>query len=270
MSATIDGLEILAWSVDADRLRARFAVAPNSAFFAGHFPSRPIFPAVGQLLLVETCAASAFAGEQATGIEAARFKLPLGPGDEIELTVEPGRRAGALAFRITGRAGLVSSGSLTLGRGQAAAAEPAPPGPVAAHAPLDLAELLPQRSPALLIERILASGAGAIRCAVAVPVGSPLALAGGLSAVAAIECAAQAAAALEGLGRRARGAHGRRTEGLLVACRAARLGVRVLPPGSEVEVEHLADAGPLHDYRGRIEHGGRVLAEASVATYAEA
>lgn len=74
-------------------------VSVNEPFFPGHFPNRPVFPGV---LIVEAMAQAAailaFKSENTTpeedsvyyfvGIDGARFKRPVGPGDQLRLEVE--------------------------------------------------------------------------------------------------------------------------------------------------------------------------------------
>jgi len=74
-------------------------VSINEPFFQGHFPNRPVFPGV---LILEAMAQAAailsFKTENATpdsdsvyyfvGIDGARFKKPVGPGDQLVLEVE--------------------------------------------------------------------------------------------------------------------------------------------------------------------------------------
>jgi len=96
----------------------------DEAFFAGHFPGRPIFPGV---LLVEAMAqtgAVAVLADEANrgklalfaGIDDVRFKRIVEPGDELELTCELERvrgpiGRGAASARVGGE--LAARGTLT-------------------------------------------------------------------------------------------------------------------------------------------------------------
>ncbi len=68
-------------------------------FFAGHFPGRPTLPgvlmceAVAQLGAVAVLTDERFAGRLPLfgGLDRARFRRQVGPGDLLELTVEMGR-----------------------------------------------------------------------------------------------------------------------------------------------------------------------------------
>lgn len=84
-------------------LIAKKNVTANEPYFAGHFPHRPVMPGV---LIVEAIAqacaimASKELGEESsdkrvylfTGIDKARFKRPVEPGDAIDINVQPLRR----------------------------------------------------------------------------------------------------------------------------------------------------------------------------------
>ena len=81
------------------RLRATKNVTYNEPFFPGHFPARPVFPGV---LILEAMAQAtgllAFRTEGVrpddntlylfVGVDKARFKRQVGPGDRLDITVE--------------------------------------------------------------------------------------------------------------------------------------------------------------------------------------
>ena len=98
-------------------IRALKNVTINEPFFVGHFPHRPVMPGV---LIVEAMAQAAgllaFSGESAgsdtnsviyfAGIDGARFKRPVEPGDQLVMDVEIVRhKAGIYKFKATARVG---------------------------------------------------------------------------------------------------------------------------------------------------------------------
>lgn len=80
-------------------------------FFGGHFPGRPTLPgvlmceAIAQMGAIAVLTDSRFAGKLPLfgGLDAARFRRQVGPGDTLELTVELGRMS-ARAGKGSGRA----------------------------------------------------------------------------------------------------------------------------------------------------------------------
>lgn len=105
-------------AVDAGKaIKALKNVTINEPFFTGHFPHRPVMPGV---LIVEAMAQAAgllaFAGESAgsdtnsviyfAGIDGARFKRPVEPGDQLIMDVEILRhKAGIYKFKGVARVG---------------------------------------------------------------------------------------------------------------------------------------------------------------------
>ncbi len=91
---------------DESHVRAVRTFRPDEDFFRGHFPGRPIVPGV---LLVEAMA-QAFAywgltfqkagAVYLTGVDRARFRRPVLPGDRVELVVRvEGARLGLVSAR---------------------------------------------------------------------------------------------------------------------------------------------------------------------------
>ena len=88
------------------------AIAPDHPAFAGHFPGRPIVPAV--VLLAETLAAVARATatpEWRWSIASAKFLQPVAPGTALTLTHHEDP-AGRVRFEIRSPEALVASGQL--------------------------------------------------------------------------------------------------------------------------------------------------------------
>ena len=93
------------------RIKALKNVSVNEPFFVGHFPHRPVMPGVLILeALAQAAALLSFATLDITldektiyyfaGIDGARFKRPVEPGDQLILDVELGRaKAGIYKFK---------------------------------------------------------------------------------------------------------------------------------------------------------------------------
>jgi 3-hydroxyacyl-[acyl-carrier-protein] dehydratase len=105
-------------SVDPGKsIRALKNVTINEPFFVGHFPHRPVMPGVLMLeAMAQTAGLLAFAGDSTTrdansviyfaGIDGARFKRPVEPGDQLVMDVEILRqKAGIYKFKGTARVG---------------------------------------------------------------------------------------------------------------------------------------------------------------------
>jgi 3-hydroxyacyl-[acyl-carrier-protein] dehydratase len=92
-------------------IKALKNVTINEPFFTGHFPHRPVMPGVLMLeALAQTAALLAFDTLGTTpddktvyyfaGIDGARFKRPVEPGDQLTLLVELDRmKAGIFKFK---------------------------------------------------------------------------------------------------------------------------------------------------------------------------
>ncbi len=96
--------------IDGDRALGEKLVSVNEPVLRGHFPDRPIFPGV---FILEALAQTAcvwvkwnqggFAGLEPVlvGVDAARFRRPVVPGDVLQLDVHMNRQRGSM-FRFTG------------------------------------------------------------------------------------------------------------------------------------------------------------------------
>ena len=89
------------------RIRALKNVTINEPFFQGHFPTRPVMPGVLMLeALAQTAALLAFETQAEgvdensvyyfVGIDGARFKRPVEPGDQLFLDVQMDRNKGGI------------------------------------------------------------------------------------------------------------------------------------------------------------------------------
>ena len=130
-----------------ERIHAQKNVSINEEFFNGHFPHFPVMPGV---LIIEALAQAAailsFAalGKQAdgnsvyyfAGIDNARFKRPVGPGDQLRLEVELQREMRGIG-KFKARA--LVEGNLAAEADLLCAYRPITPSASAASAPVNVA-----------------------------------------------------------------------------------------------------------------------------------
>ena len=98
---------VLDIDMQAKTIRAIKNITVNEPCFTGHFPLRPVFPGVLMLeALAQACALLSFETEGIAlddesvfyfvGIDGARFKRPVEPGDQLMLTITIDRVRGGI------------------------------------------------------------------------------------------------------------------------------------------------------------------------------
>jgi len=89
-------------SEDPDRRSLSIVVGETSRFFTGHFPGRPVLPAIAQLTLVDRLLRLSF-GENAhvVSIESLRLMEPVLPEDGLEIQLMPIENSSTPSFRFT-------------------------------------------------------------------------------------------------------------------------------------------------------------------------
>ena len=108
---------VLDIDLQARTIRALKNVTVNEPFFTGHFPARPVMPGVLMLeAMAQACALLSFETEGISlgddqvfyfvGIDGARFKRPVEPGDQLILEITIDRvRGGVWKFNGVARVG---------------------------------------------------------------------------------------------------------------------------------------------------------------------
>jgi len=88
-------------------------VPEDCRFFDGHFPGRPVLPAIGQLaMLTELLRRATGSAVSLTGAEGLRFSRQVLPGDQVEVRLEDPRARGTARFEIRRGEAPVSRGTV--------------------------------------------------------------------------------------------------------------------------------------------------------------
>ena len=241
-------------------------VPAGGAWFAGHFPSRPILPGVAELALAWDALALDI---PLAGIAHARLRQLVYPGDRLELIA---RDAAPDRLRIDLKRGavLVANAEFLTGGSHASATVPdidAAPAAQGSYPPLDA--LLPHRPPMRFLESISSDSQTGLAGTAAIPAGCAFDRDGHASALAAIEAAAQGAAAWEAVRRRDEGGKSAPRIGYLVSMRDIRFHVAQVQVGRafRIAVELEAASLPLTHYRIRAQRDGQTILDGAIATY---
>ncbi len=222
-----------------------------SALFAGHFPGHPILPGIAHLALARQGLSEILGREiELAAVRSLKLRRTLVPGEPAELRVSAPGEDGATRFEVRCGGAVASQGTVEVWSG--------PSGPISPISPISAIDpeatafpppeaLLPHGPPALLLRAVSEAGDGHIAAVAEVSPDHPLVAQGRFPAFLTLEAAAQAAAALEALGRRE--ASGPRI-GYLVGIRDARFAVPSLPAGRPFRVAARLTGGafPLSVY----------------------
>ncbi len=251
-------------------MKATIVLPSGGGCFEGHFPGRPILPAVAQLdLALQAHTRARQRPSSLRGIAFARLRQLVLPGDRLELAARE-LDGGRVRIDIHRGEALVTNAELILGApdappGAATAREPADP--ALSAAPLDA--LLPHRPPMRLVTSLVGETNDGLVCTACVSRECPLAEQGRASALAGIEAAAQTAAVWEAVRRWREGAGAAPRIGYLVALRDIAFFAEHIPVDvvmlTAVRLE--AAAPPLTHYRIEASIDGRPLLRGTIATY---
>ena len=244
--------------VNTGDLKATIAIPAGGLWFEGHFPGQPILPGVAQLALAIAALRQEIGKPlPLRGIAYARLRQVVRPGDRLELAARasagPEDETAQLRFDLKREGVLVANGEFIVGtplsqpdalpdRRNRTAAGGLVPAPEV---------LLPHRLPMRFVDSILHKSADALDCIARIPGRCALVSGGSAPAVAAIEAAAQAAAAWEALQRRDRQGEAAPRVGYLVAVRDVGFFTECIPADQSLFVSvHLEAASPpLSHYR---------------------
>jgi len=143
-----------------DGVEARCSVPPDSPWFSGHFPSNPIFPALGMIGLVDAvlqagCLVHGGVGALGRQYRRVRFRQVVRPDDEIRVSISPQEPGGRdlLRFGILKASDPIAEGSIVAG---GSSCEPGVPGPglfrIEERADVPIETLVPHRDRMRLVE----------------------------------------------------------------------------------------------------------------------
>jgi 3-hydroxymyristoyl/3-hydroxydecanoyl-(acyl carrier protein) dehydratase len=244
-------------------------ITPSGAYFAGHFPERPILPGVALLALVLD-AVSRDSGHPAAlrAIPFARLRRPVVPGDALALAARAGT-GGRVRVDLTRSGAPVASCELILGRPEAPPSTVVRAPPVLAPAampPVD--RLVPQQPPMRFVTAIADEAPDGLTCAAQIPSACALVSGESAPALAALEAAAQTAAAWEAV-RRWRTASGASPRmGYLVALRDVTFFAERIPAERSFLASARLDAAapPLTRYAVEVALDARPVLRGTLAT----
>ena len=252
-------------------MNATLEIPPGGAWFAGHFPGRPILPGVAELVLaVDALARETGHPIALRGIAFARLRQLVLPGNRLDVSARE-LDSGRLRIELKRAGELVANGELLLGAPQESRGE-APPAiasgpPESSFAALD--DLLPHRAPMRFLTAVLRETTDGLVCTARIPAPCALVRDGSAPPLAAVEAAAQAAAAWEALRRSREAGVASPRIGYLVALRDILFFTDSVPAERDLQVSISLEAAapPLTHYRIEASLDGKLVTRGTIATF---
>lgn len=243
-------------------------IAVPDAYCAGHFPGRPILPAVALVALV-VAQLEREAGRPLTlrGLPFLRLRQLVAPGDRLTLAARRGDGE-RVTVEVRRDGAVVANGELGLGHPEAPAGTMVRP-PTGAERGEAVEALLLQRPPMRFVTSIIDEAPNGLVCAARIPAACALVSGGAAPAFAAVEAAAQAAALWEAV-RRARESAGAGPRiGYLVALRELAFFAERIPADARLVASARLDAAalPLTHYAIEVGQEGVPVLRGKIATY---
>jgi predicted hotdog family 3-hydroxylacyl-ACP dehydratase len=251
-------------------MTATFAVP--DAYCEGHFPGRPILPAVALLaLVIEQLARESQRPLPLRTIPHLRLRQLVAPGDRLTLAARR-RDDECVNIEVRRDGAVVANGALGLG-------PPEAPAGTLAHRTAGVGQgvpiesLLPQQPPMRFVTSIIGELPEGLVCEARIPAACALVVGGSAPAFAAVEAAAQAAALWEAV-RRARESSGESSGagsrvGYLVALRDLAFFVERIPADAPLVASVRLDGAalPLTHYAIEVDRDGVPVLRGKIATY---
>jgi 3-hydroxymyristoyl/3-hydroxydecanoyl-(acyl carrier protein) dehydratase len=253
----------------------RLAIPSSGPLFDGHFPGRPILPAVALLDRTVRLLAAAGARPALRGIPSLRLRRPVAPGDVLDLVAPAPAPDGRARFEVRRAAESVADGVVLLGEPSTPlAVGPGADGPATggrrpARGSVELVDLLPHRQPMRMVAAIEGEAEDGLECTARLPAGSAFNDGGTAPALVALEMAAQTAALFEALRRVRDGGPSGARIGYLVGARDVAFGRARLTVGAahRASVRLSGMALPLCNYVFEVTAEGAVVASGTLSTW---
>ena len=259
-------LEGATWSSTEGAVRARGRLAPGDPIYAGHFPGRPILPAIGQLELARAALSLALGRPLAlVGIPHLKLRQTLVPGQEIEIEIGAETDSGLRTFAVRSLGAPVTTGALRFGPQAGGGPGAADSSSEAGREPLT--GLLPHAPPACFLRGIETSGAEEIVCLACVPAEHALVREGWAPNFLALEAGAQAAGVLEAGARREGGAAP--SVGYVVGMRDVEIAFAPIAAGHpfRITARRVGGAGALAVYEVEASGAGGPIAKGTLSAF---